>query len=58
VRCHYYDKFVSTDETISDVVTILKKAGKLKKGDVVVNTGSMPMEKRYRTNMLKVTVVE
>ncbi len=58
VRCHYYDKFVSTDETISDVVAILKKRGKLKEGDVVVNTGSMPMEKRYRTNMLKVTVVK
>ncbi|HLF63286.1 MAG TPA: pyruvate kinase [Saprospiraceae bacterium] len=58
VQCFYYDKFTSTDETIHDVIEILKMAGHLKKGDVVVNTGSMPMEKRLMTNMLKVTIVE
>ncbi len=57
VRCYYYDRFTTTDETIDDVIQILKKAGKINEGDVVVNTGSMPLEKRHRTNMLKITQV-
>jgi len=57
-RCFYYDKFTSTDETIEDVIDILKKAGRLQPGDMVVNTGSMPLHKRLRTNMLKITGVE
>ncbi|RMD68733.1 MAG: pyruvate kinase, partial [Bacteroidetes bacterium] len=55
VRCYYYDRFTTTDETIADTCEILKKNGHVKEGDVVVNTGSMPIEKRYRTNMMKVT---
>ena len=58
VRCYYYDKFTTTDETIHDVTQILKAAGQVKEGDVIVNTGSMPLHKRYRTNMLKITLVE
>ncbi|MBK8954836.1 MAG: pyruvate kinase [Saprospiraceae bacterium] len=58
VRCYYYDKMSSTDETIEDVIGILKKDQKLKAGDLVVNTGSMPILKKLRTNMLKVTEVE
>lgn len=58
VQTFYYDKFSSTDETIYDVVDILVKAGKVKQGDIVINTGSMPMHKRYRTNMLKLTLVD
>lgn len=58
VQCFYYDKFTTTDETIADVVRILKKKGRVAKGDVIVNTGSMPMRKRYRTNMLKITLIE
>lgn len=58
VRCFYYDRFTTTDETIQDVVDILKAAGKIKPGDIIVNTGSMPLHRRHRTNMLKVTVVE
>ncbi len=58
VRCFHYGKFTTTDETIEDLVEILKKNGKVKKGDVVINTGSMPLHKRFRTNMMKITVVE
>jgi pyruvate kinase len=58
VRCFYYDKMSSTDETISDVIDMLKKFQKLRPGDIVVNTGSMPILKKLRTNMLKVTEVE
>ena len=58
VRTFYYDKFSSTDETIYDVVNILVQAGTVSQGDIVINTGSMPMHKRYRTNMLKLTLVD
>jgi pyruvate kinase len=58
VRCYYYDKMTSTDETIEDLIEILKNDNKLHKGDLVVNTGSMPIHKKLRTNMLKVTEVE
>ena len=58
VRCYHYDRFTTTDETMDDVTEILIKAGKIQPGDVIVNTGSMPIQKRHRTNMLKVSVVE
>ena len=58
VSCFHYDKFKTTDETIQDSVEILKEAGYVEADDIIINTGSMPIERRYRTNMMKVTVVE
>ena len=58
VKCFYYDKFSTTDETISDVVNILKESKWVEKGDMVVNLASMPITKRYRTNMFKLTLVD
>lgn len=58
VHCFYYDRFTSTDETVEDCTMILKDAGLVQKGDTLINTGSMPLEKRLSTNMLKVTEVE
>jgi pyruvate kinase len=58
VRCYHYDGFKSTDETIQDVVSILKDNGRVEAGDLVVNTASMPIKRRFRTNMIKVTEVE
>ena len=57
VRAMYYDKFESTDQTFSDVNQILKHFGHVRTSDVVVNTASMPILKRARTNALKVSVV-
>ncbi len=58
VQTFFYDKFTTTDETIYDCVNILLAAGKVAQGDIVINTGSMPMHKKYRTNMLKLTLVD
>lgn len=58
VKCFYYDKFTSTDETHYDVNNILINKGYIETGDVVVNTGSMPIGQKLRTNMLKVSIVE
>jgi pyruvate kinase len=57
VRCYYYDKYTTTDETIEDVVEILKDRKRVKTGEMVVNTGSMPIHKKQRTNMMKITKV-
>lgn len=58
VHSFHYDRFTTTDETIDDKIEILKKAEILRSGDTIVNTGSMPLNKRLRTNMMKITVVE
>ncbi|MEL6122540.1 MAG: pyruvate kinase [Bacteroidota bacterium] len=58
VECYYYNKFTTTDGTIDDTIAILKDRGVIQEGDIVVNTGSMPIEKRFRTNMMKITTVE
>lgn len=58
VRCYFYNKYTTTDETIEDVVKILKEKGRINVGDYIVNTGSMPILKKLRTNMLKITKVE
>ncbi len=58
IRCFYYDKYTSTDGTIKDVQAYLKSSGHLKKGDVVINTGSMPLKDKKKTNMLKISVIE
>jgi pyruvate kinase len=58
IRCFYYDKYTSTDDTIKDVQNLLVESGHLKKGDVVINTGSMPLHERKKTNMLKISVIE
>lgn len=58
VKCFFYDNLSSTDETIEETIHILKESNNLAVGDIVINTGSMPIEKKLRTNMLKVSVVD
>jgi pyruvate kinase len=58
VRCFHYDKFNSTDETIAELSEELKERDLIHTGDIIVNTGSIPLQRRFKTNMLKVAVVE
>jgi pyruvate kinase len=58
VRAFHYAEEESMDDIIQDQIEILKERGFLKKGDVVVNTGSLPVQKHVTTNMLKITKVE
>ncbi|MDF3077891.1 MAG: pyk [Sphingobacteriaceae bacterium] len=58
VRGFYYDKFVSTDQSISDVNRILKAEKLIEPGEIVINTAAMPIEKKGKTNMIRVTVVD
>ena len=57
VRAFYYDKMVSTDQTIADLRFFLKKNGWLNEGDFVINIASMPISEQGMTNMIKLTKV-
>jgi pyruvate kinase len=58
VRAFYYAEEESMDEIIADQLTILRERNFIRKGDVVVNTGSIPVEKHLPTNMLKIARVD
>ena len=55
VRGYYYDEFVSTDHTMSDIKNIIKEKGIVKDGDMVVNIASMPITDKGMTNMLRLS---
>lgn len=55
VQAFFYNKENSFDEIISDQIEILKSKGLLKTGDVVVNTGSTPVQKHLPTNTIKIS---
>ena len=55
VRAFHYAEEESVDDIIDDQHLILKKRGFVKEGDVVVNTGSLPIAEHLPTNMLKIT---
>lgn len=58
VRAFYYGEEESLDHIISDQINILKNRGFVNKGDVVINTGSTPVEKHLPTNIIKISTVE
>jgi pyruvate kinase len=58
VRAFYYAEEESLDDIIFDQINILKERGFIKAGDVVVNTGSTPVELHLPTNIVKVSTVE
>jgi pyruvate kinase len=57
VRAFFYEEEESIDNIVNDQITILKERGFLKTGDVVVNTGSIPIDLHLPTNMIKVNKV-
>jgi pyruvate kinase len=57
-KAYFYNKSVSTDETIADVEAILKADGHLATGDVFISLTSVPIHEKNRTNMMKVNVVK
>jgi len=58
VRGFYYNNEVSTDATIADIEKILVDHDHLKSGDAYINTASMPIDARGKTNMIKMSFVE
>lgn len=57
VQGFYYDKYESTDQTISDLIQFVKKRELVKQDDLVINIASMPMKEKGRTNMMKLSHV-
>jgi len=58
VKAFYYDKFVSTDETIEDVNAIACKQGFLEVGDMLISLAAMPIKDKGMVNTLRVTEIE
>lgn len=58
VDVFYYDKFVSTDESIDDIIEILKVNKVVEPNDIIVSTASMPITGRGRTNMVKISLIK
>jgi len=58
VDVFFYDKFVSTDESVDDIIEILKMEKVVSSGDIIVSTASMPITGRGRTNMVKINKIK
>jgi len=58
VQAFFYNKEESIDSMIADQIAFLKEKGLVKGGDVVVNTGSLPIAEHLATNMIKITRVD
>lgn len=57
VRGYYYNKFVSTDDTINDIIENLKMQKLISEGDLIINIASMPIKGKGMSNMLKLSEV-
>ncbi len=58
VQAFYYDKFVSTDETIEDVNKMACEKGYLEEGDMLVSLAAMPIQEKGMVNTLRVTEID
>jgi pyruvate kinase len=58
VKAFFYDKFVSTDDTVGDVNNIAKEKGYVKKGDMLINLAAMPVAEKGMVNTLRVSEIE
>jgi pyruvate kinase len=57
VRAFHYAEEESIDDIVQDLTEILKQRGFIKKGDVIINTGSIPVDEHLPTNLLKISKV-
>ena len=58
VRGFFYDKYESTDQTIKDINTYLKKFNYVKTDDLIINIASIPMKEKGRANMIKLSYIK
>ena len=57
VRSFYYDKYVSTDETVKDVNRIALESNFVVKGDFLINLAAMPIVDKGMVNTLRVSQI-
>lgn len=58
VKSYFYNKSVSTDETVTDVNEIARKKGYVQKGDFLINLAAMPIIDKGMVNTLRVSEIE
>ncbi|WP_395052638.1 pyruvate kinase [Flavobacterium sp.] len=58
VNAFFYDKFVSTDDTVEDINQIAKDNGFVKKGDMLINLAAMPVANKGMVNTLRISEIE
>ncbi|WP_396168441.1 pyruvate kinase [Flavobacterium sp.] len=58
VNAFFYDKFVSTDDTVEDINHIAKENGYVKKGDILINLAAMPVVDKGMVNTLRISEIE
>lgn len=57
VQAKYVKTYENINEAISNTIDILKDEGTLRDGDVVVHLGSIPLNMKGQTNMMKISYV-
>ena len=58
VKAFYYDRYVTTDETIQDVNRIACQKGFLEIGDMLISLAAMPIKDKGMVNTLRVSEIE
>ncbi|OCB77316.1 pyruvate kinase [Flavobacterium crassostreae] len=58
VKSYYYDKIVSTDDTVMDVNEIARQKGYVTKGDFLINLAAMPIKEKGMVNTMRVSEIE
>ncbi len=58
VKSFFYDKSVSTDETVTDINEISRQKGYVTKGDFLINLAAMPIIDKGMVNTLRVSEIE
>ncbi|WP_188621722.1 pyruvate kinase [Flavobacterium suaedae] len=58
VNAFYYDKMLSTDETVDDVNAMAKNHKYVAKGDMLVNLVAMPVFEKGMVNTLRISEIE
>lgn len=58
VRAFFYDKLVSTDDTIDDINKICVEKKYVNKGDMLINLAAMPVVDKGMVNTLRVSEIE
>lgn len=55
VTTYYYDRYVSTDETVEDINQIACQKEHVEKGDIIIGLSSMPVQAKGQVNTIRVT---
>jgi pyruvate kinase len=58
VRAFFYDKLVSTDDTIDDINKICVEKKYVNKGDMLINLAAMPVVDKGMVNTLRISEIE